>query len=103
MGKETTASLAISLHIKSLNLKDKWNEKRIKRLCGFLRISEAELSALIGIPLETFTNQLARRNIYLPGCILLTLMEDFFIGDFVSDTIPNLLSGALKNGQPRDT
>jgi hypothetical protein len=97
------ASLCIETHYKRLNLQDKWNEKRIKRLCGFLRITEVELSALIGIKEETFFNQLARRGITMPACILLTLMEDFFIGEYVDDTIPNLMSGALKNGRPRDT
>ena len=97
------AALAIEIHYKRHDLKDKWNEKRIKRLCGFLRINEAELAALIGIPEKTFFNQLARRDIYMPACILLTMMEDFFMSNFVDDTIPNILSGALTHGRSKDT
>jgi len=103
MSGKTPASLAIEIFYKSHNLKDKWNEKRVKRLCGFLRLSEEELASLIGIPVDTFYRQLSRRDIYLPACILLTIMEDFFLGEYVSDTIPNLLSGALKNGRLRHT
>ena len=102
MVHETPVSLAIKLRYEKENLKDIWNERRINRLCGFLRINQTELSALIGITPQTFMNQLSRRDIHLSGCILLTLMEDFLIGDYVEDTIPNLLSGAIKNGKLRN-
>jgi hypothetical protein len=95
--------LSIELHYKRLNLQDKWNERRIKRLCGFLRITEEELAALLGINEDTFFRQLARRGIYMPACILLTILEDLAIGDYVDDTIPNVLSGALKNGRSKNT
>ena len=97
------SALAIEVHYKRLDLQDKWNERRIKRLCGFLRITEQELTALLGINEDTFFRQLARRRIYMPACILLTILENQVMGDFVNDTIPNVLSGALKNGRLKNT
>lgn len=98
---DSPTALAIQLYYKKLALQDKWNEKRIKRLCGFLRITENELAALLGITEKTFFRQLASRRIFHSACILLTILEDFLIGEYVDDTIPNVLSGALKNGKPR--
>jgi hypothetical protein len=96
--------LAIELHYKRLNLQDKWNERRIKRLCGFLRITIEELAAILGINEKTFFNQLASRRIYMSACILLTILEHQAIGGYVDDTIPDVLSGALKrHGRPRNT
>jgi hypothetical protein len=106
MAKESVkapSAVAIEIHYKRLNLQDKWNERRVKRICGFLRITEQELAALLGINEDTFFRQLARRGISMPACILLTILEDQVIGDFVNDTIPNVLSGALKNGRLRHT
>jgi len=106
MAKESVkapSSVAIEVHYKRLDLQDKWNERRIKRLCGFLRITEQELVALLGINEDTFFRQLARRGISMPACILLTILENQVIGDYVDDTIPNVLSGALKNGRLRNT
>jgi hypothetical protein len=97
------SAIAIGVHYKRLDLQDKWNEKRIKRLCGFLRITEQELSALLGINEDTFFRQLARRGISMPACILLTILENQVIGDYVDDTIPDVLSGALKNGRLKNT
>ena len=101
MSNESPAALAIQLHYQKLGLQNTWNERRVKRLCGFLRITEQELSALLGINEDTFFRQLASRRIYQPACILLTILEDFLIGEYVDDTIPNVLSGALKNGKSR--
>ena len=100
---DSPSELAIRLHYEKLNLQDKWNEKRVKRLCGFLRITETELSALLGVKEETFFRQLASRRIYMPACILLTILENSAIGDYVSDTIPNVLSGAIKNGRLKNS
>lgn len=100
---DSPSVLAIQIYYQKLGLQDKWNERRVKRLCGFLRITEQELSALLGINEDTFFRQLARRGISMPACILLTILENQVIGDFVNDTIPNVLSGALKNGRLRNT
>ena len=46
MAKESVkapSALAIEVHYKRLDLQDKWNERRIKRLCGFLPLTEQEL------------------------------------------------------------
>lgn len=106
MAKESVrapTALAIEVHYKRLDLQDKWNERRVKRLCGFLRITEQEIAALLGVNEDTFFRQLARRGISMPACILLSILEDQVIGDFVNDTIPNVLSGALKNGRLKNT
>lgn len=98
---DSPSVLAIQIYYQKLGLQDKWNERRVKRLCGYLRITERELSALLGISEDTFFRQLASRRIFHPACILLTILEDFLIGEYVDDTIPNVLSGALKNGKSR--
>lgn len=100
---DSPSELAIRIHYETLNLQDLWNEKRVKRLCGFLSISQKELSALLGIVEDTFFRQLASRRISMPACILLTILENSAIGDFVTDTIPDVLSGAIKNGRLKNS
>jgi len=99
---QTPASLAVEIHYKKLDLQDKWNERRISRLCGFIRINRMELAALIGVPFQTFQRQLSRRKINFSACILLTILEHSIIGDYVDDTIPNVIMepyGKLRHTQ----
>jgi hypothetical protein len=99
---QTPASLAVELHYRKLDLQDKWNERRITRLCGFIRINRVELAALIGVPFQTFERQISRRKVNFSACILLSILEHTIIGDYVDDTIPNVITesyGKLKHTQ----
>ena len=85
---ESPFALAVKLNYQKLDIQDKWNEKRVKRLCGYLRIDELELCTLLGMREETFLNQMAKRRITMPACILLTMLEDFLTVSYTHLTLP---------------
>jgi len=86
---ETTASLLIKCHYESLGLRKIWNQQRVERMCSFLRMTYEEMGALIGIQ-ELDSKIVKTRKLPLSACILLTMLEKQYLGDFIPDAVDNL-------------
>jgi len=87
----TSASIIIDAHYAKLGLQKLWNEKRVNRLCSYLRMTHSELASLIHMPGHAFRCQLQSvRPFSGPVCILLTILENQYMGDYAPDTISNI-------------
>jgi len=97
----TTASLIIDAHYAKLGIKERWTEERVERLCGFLRITLGELGSLLGIPHGWWKEHVkSTKKLSGPICILLTIIENQYLGPYTKDTITNLFDF---NGKQEDT
>jgi hypothetical protein len=64
----------------------KWNADRVRRLCGFLDITESELAALMLVPLASWKKYLSSGKFAGPVKLMLTQMERLFLRGAVNDT-----------------
>lgn len=100
----TTQSLAIDFHYRVLELNRIWTTDRFVRLCGFLGATKGELASLCGIQHTELKRYLERGSFPQPVCLLLTLLENFAMGDINPDPIEgqivptNILSGGKADG-----
>ena len=84
------ASLLITTHYKHVGVNEIWDRNRVQRLLGYLRMSEKELVSLLNTTMSAFKASYLRGSITGPCALLLTIMEQTYMGDFVTDSIPNL-------------
>jgi|11_taG_2_1085331.scaffolds.fasta_scaffold07657_2 hypothetical protein len=97
----TTASLIIDSHYAKLNIKERWNQERVERLCGFLRITLGELASLLGVSHGWWKTHIhSTKNLSGPICILLTIIETHFMSEYTKDVVTNLFDF---NGKQKDT
>lgn len=97
----TTASLIIDAHYAKLDIKGRWTEERVERLCSFLRISLGELGSLLGVPHGWWKEHVkSTKKLSGPICILLTIIENQFLAPYTKDTVTNLFDF---NGKQEDT
>ena len=64
-------------------------QKRVQRLLGYLRMSEKELVALLNTTMSAFKASWPR-EVFRTLALLLTVLEQTYMGDFVTDSVPNL-------------
>jgi hypothetical protein len=86
------ASLLISTHYKHVRVNEIWDRNRVQRLLGYLRMSEKELVALLNTTMSSFKSSYLRGSITGPCALLLTVLEQNYMGDFVTDSVPNLFN-----------
>jgi hypothetical protein len=99
----TPASLTIDAHYARLNLPRLWNENRVDRLCSYLRITHVELASMLHLRGHIFMRQLKSPKAFSgPVCILLSVLEHKFMGDYASDTISNIFNFTADD-KSRDT
>ena len=84
------ASLLIKTHYKHVRVNEIWDRNRVQRLLGYLRMSEKELVALLNTTMSAFKASYLRGSITGPCALLLTVLEQTYMGDFVRDSVPNL-------------
>jgi hypothetical protein len=84
------ASLLITNHYRHVGVNDIWDRNRVQRLLGYLRMSEKELVALLNTTMSAFKACYLRGSISGPCALLLTVLEQTYMGDFVTDSVPNL-------------
>jgi len=87
---KTSASVVIDCHYSKLRVQKIWNKQRTERLCSFLRMTYSELGALVGYP--RLGEKCIGAKLPLSVCLLLTLVENQYMQDWSSDTIPNLFN-----------
>jgi len=98
--KATTASSIIDAHYARLGIRKRWTLDRITTLCSFLRITEAELGSILGVPHGYWRDHIrSTKPLSGPICILLTIMEAKFMAGHTKDIITNLFD----YGQQEDT
>lgn len=86
---ETTASLLIRCHYASLGLPQVWTQKRLERMCSFLRMTYAEMGTLIGV--KDLDLKISKtRPLPMSACILLSVIEGQFMKNWVPDPIKNI-------------
>jgi hypothetical protein len=89
--RETSASLLIECHYENLGLRKAWNQKRIERMCSFLRMTYTEIGALVGV--KNLDQKITKtRRLPLSVCILLTVIEKQYMGDYIPDSINGLFN-----------
>ena len=84
------ASLLITTHYKHVGVNEIWDRNRVQRLLGYLRMSEKELVALLNTTMSAFKACYLRGSISGPCALLLTVLEQTYMSDFVTDSVPNL-------------
>tara|TARA_R100000458_G_C8101066_1_gene127721 strand:+ start:287 stop:610 length:324 start_codon:yes stop_codon:yes gene_type:complete len=63
----------------------KWDAARIRRLCGFLEITEMELAALLLVPEASMKKYISSGKFAGPVKLLLTQIERLFLRGAVND------------------
>lgn len=82
------AGLAITQHYANLGVKKLWNQDRVKRLKNFMRVDDHFLAAMLNMPYAIYEKQLRDRNVITgSAALLLCIIEDFLMGEFVNDTV----------------
>jgi hypothetical protein len=83
----TTAELLIKTRYARLEIQERWDKRRVERLCRYLYVTRAELEALVGGKLCRVDEG---KKVSLPICIILTLLESTYMRKFAPDTIDNI-------------
>lgn len=87
----TSASIIIDAHYAKLGLQKLWNENRVNRLCSYLRMTHSELASLLHMTGHVFKRQIESVKPFSgPVCLLLTILEHQYMGDYAPDTISNI-------------
>ena len=98
-GSSTAASRIIDAHYEERNIRRIWTTERVERLARGLNLTMSEVASILAIPYWRFNTLLKERNLNGPACVLLTLIENAYLGDLLHDTI-ELFNF---NGRPEDT
>lgn len=86
---ETAASLLIKCHYANLGLPQIWTQKRLERMCSFLRMTYAEMGTLIGV--KDLDLKISKtRPLPMSACILLSVIEGQFMRNWVPDPIKDI-------------
>ncbi len=80
-------TLLIDAHYKTSKLNKIWNRNRIQRLLGFLKMTERELVTLLNTTRPAFRAAVNKGSITGPAALILTIIENSYLGEFVDDTI----------------
>jgi hypothetical protein len=94
----TPASELIDIHYEVLGVKRRWNRDRIERLCGYLKLSEAELASMVCATHQSFSGYITRNTFPGPVALLLTILETRYLTGKAPDIITNLFDF---HGTPR--
>ena len=86
-GNTSPFSHLIDQHYESLGLKKLWNERRIKRLVNFMRITKRDLASLVNMPYNIFIQMNNSGQVTGPAALMLTILEHQVMGDFAPDTV----------------
>lgn len=98
---DTSASLIIDAHYAGLNIRSRWTQERVDRLCAFLRITIGELSSIIGVRHGWLAQHVkSTKPLSGPICILLTIIENHYMSGFTKDVVSNLFNF---NGKQENT
>lgn len=85
----TSASLLILARYAKLNIRSRWDKKRVDRLCRFLNITRFELETLIGSKVERVDDG---KILNMTTCLLLTLLESTYLRNYTKDVIQNIFN-----------
>ena len=96
----TPASLVIDAHYERLNIRRRWDKKRLERICGFLQVTKYELASLIGVKHTIFDWKYRDGKLSTSAYLLLTILESKYLSEYVNDTIKDLFNFY---GRPRCT
>lgn len=88
----TSASVIIDTHYASLKIQDRWTRSRVERLCGYLRITQAELASVVGVRHSNFNAYIKRARVPMPIGLLLTLLESHYLKGMAPDIIEGLFN-----------
>lgn len=102
----TGASALIDAHYATLGIQGAWDEDRVLRLCGWLRITRYELASLVMYPHQQMKKSM--KTGYFPGpvALLFTILENELMPDILMDAIPEdkdtpiIPSDLLNHGSP---
>lgn len=86
------ASLLIDTHYKHVGVNLIWDRNRIQRLLGYLRMSEKELVSILNTTTSAFKSSYLRGSVTGPCALILTVLESTFMGEHITDSIPNLFN-----------
>jgi hypothetical protein len=90
LSSSTPASDLIDIHYETLGLRKLWNRDRIERLCGYLRLSQAELASMVAVGHIRFDGYIQRNFFPGPLALLLTMLETRYLKGLAADIITNL-------------
>ncbi len=95
-------SLLIDLHYKEVGLLERWDTRRVERLCSILNVTWRELASMMMHDHVEMENN--RKDGKFPGpiCILMTLIENHAISEIVPDPIDEPMV-FTRNGHKKDT
>lgn len=85
----TSASLLISSRYSKLKIKERWDKRRVDRMCKFLNITRYELEVLIGSKVERVD---IGKKLNMSTCIILTLLEATYLSHYAKDVISDLFN-----------
>lgn len=83
----TPASTVMDTHYALIELVKKWDRDRVLRLCGLLKLTRYELASLIALPHKDMEIYFKQGVFPGPVCLLLTLLENSTVKDFILDPI----------------
>ena len=86
-GNTQVFSHIIDQHYEALGIKKIWDERRVKRMANFMRITRRDLASLINMPYNIFNQMILQGNISGPAALMLTIIENQVMGEFAPDTI----------------
>jgi predicted DNA-binding protein (UPF0251 family) len=92
LAEATTASILIDTHYEKLNIQGRWNRTRVERLCGYLRITQAELASIVGVNHKNFRRFISKNRFPLTAGILLTLLETHYLSGLAPDIIDEIFN-----------
>ena len=95
-------SLLIDIHYKEVELAERWDTRRVDRLCSLINVTWRELASMMMFDHKEM--EAARKAGKFPGpvCILMTLIENYALSDIVPDPIDEPMV-FIRNGHKKDT
>jgi hypothetical protein len=86
-GNTSPFSHLIDQHYESLGIKKMWDDRRVRRLVMFMRITNRDLASLVNMPYNIFNQMLANGNISGPAALFLTVIENQVMKEYTKDTV----------------
>ena len=80
-------SFLIDVHYEDLGVQEAWNTRRVERLCSLMNITSGELASMLMFPHVEMNKCLEEGSFPGPGCLLLTMVENYIAGNVVPDPI----------------
>ena len=92
----------IFLHYKEVGLQDRWDTRRMDRLCSLIDVTWRELSSMMMCKHDKMEKYRSKDKFPGPVCILMTLIENYSVSETVPDPIDEPMV-FTSNGHKKDT